>query len=230
VRKTRFPIMLVLSASLALVATSVSAQTMGQPADFVENAATSEAGGADLLLAENAMIERTADGVTISLKLITPEPGTYTYPEDVPAERQAAPESFTGWAFVFNHPELCATNPEPPRCGPDDFNDQVKFGVYNFGGFSSSLSQHAGSDPIQNEASDGFVTLSGTIATGDAQRENMPADVVTFALENPEGAEIHAAIAPHGQLDVTKLPDDLYNPMGSPACECWWVATFMPPA
>ena len=122
------------------------------------------------------------------------------------------------------------TSAEPPFCGPDDFNDQVKFGVYNFAGAASGLSQHAGGDIMQNEATDGMVILSGSIGAGDAQRPNMPEDVVTFPLENPEGAEIHAAIAPHGQLDVTKLPDDLYNPMGSPSCECWWVGIFLPPA
>jgi hypothetical protein len=230
VRKTQIPMALALSASLALLATGASAQSVGQPADIVENFATMASGGPDLLLAENAVIERSPDGVTISLELLTPEPGTYTYPEDVPADRQAAPESFTGWAFVFNHPEFCKTSAEPPFCGSDDFNDQVKFGIYNFGGFSAGLSQHAGSDAMQNESTDGMVMLSGTINAGDAQRVNMPPDVVTFALENPEGAEIHAAIAPHGQLDVTKLPDDLYNPMGDPGCECWWVGIFMPPA
>jgi hypothetical protein len=226
----RFAPALALTAALALGTTGVSAQSVGQPADIVENFATMAAGSPDLLLAENATIERSADGVTINMGLVTPEPGSYTYPEDVPAESQAAPESFTGWAFVFNNPEFCVTSEEPPFCGPDDFNDQVKFGVYNFGGFSSSLSQHSGSDPALNEGTDGMVMLSGTIAAGDAQRVNMPPDVVTFPLENPEGAEIHAAIAPHGQLDVTKLPDDLYNPMGSPDCECWWVGIFMPPA
>lgn len=218
---------LALAASLALVATGASAQSMGQPADIVENFPTS--GAPDLLLADNALIERTAEGVTLNMKLVTPEPGSYTYPEGVPAERQAAPEAFTGWAFVFNNPEHCVTSAEPPFCGPDDFNDQVKFGIYNFGGFGSSLSQHSGGDIGQNESTDGMVVLSGTINAGDPQVAGMPPDVVTFPLENPEGAEIHAAIAPHGQLDATKLPGELYSPVGDPGCGCWWVGVFMPP-
>jgi hypothetical protein len=83
---------------------------------------------------------------------------------------------------------------------------------------------------MQNEATDGLVLLSGTINAGDPQQANMPPDVITFPLDNPEGAEIHAAIAPHGQVDVTRLPDDPYNAMGNPGCECWWVGVFLPPA
>jgi hypothetical protein len=83
---------------------------------------------------------------------------------------------------------------------------------------------------MQNEATDGLVLLSGTINAGDPQQANMPPVVIAFPLDNPEGAEIHAAIAPHGQVDVTRLPDDPYNAMGNPGCECWWVGVFLPPA
>jgi hypothetical protein len=81
---------------------------MGTQADIVENFASGD--GPELLLSENALIDRTADGVTLNMKLIAPEPGSYTYPEEVPVERQGAPETFTGGAFVF-YPEFCATQP-----------------------------------------------------------------------------------------------------------------------
>lgn len=74
-----------------------------------------------------------------------------------------------------------------------------------------------------------MVVLSGTINTGDPQIAGMRPDVVTFPLENPEGAEIHPAIAPHGQLDATKLPGELCSPVGDPSCGCWWVGVFMSP-
>lgn len=225
--KGRIATGIVLAGSLSLVSSGVHAQ-MGDQADVVENFATEATGGPDLLLAENAHIERSPDGITISVRMPTPEPGSYTYPETVPPERQAHPEGFTGWAFVFNHPELCVTNPEPPRCGPQDFNDQVRFGAYNFGGHVSSLSQHGMGELIANEATDGMLTISGSVLVGQAERE-MP-DRMTFPLENPEGAEVHAAIAPHGQLDVSLLPKDMYEPTGSPDCGCWWVAIFLPPA
>ena len=222
--------MLVLALLLAIPVAGASAQEpMGQQADVVENFPTMAGGGEDLLLAENAHLERSPDGITISIRIPTPEPGSYTYPETVPLERQAQPEVFTGWAFVFNNPEHCVTNPEPPRCGPGDFNEEVKVGVYTFGGHVASLDQHSGGDLVANEATDGDVVLAGSVMAGQEQLP-MPPDAVTFPLENPEGAEVHAAIAPHGQLDVSLLPGDLYNPVGDPACECWRVAIFLPPS
>ena len=50
-----------------------------------------------------------------------------------------------------------------------------------------------------------------------------------FSLENPEGAEIHALIAPHGQLDYANYPDELYDPTGNSKCGCRWIAYFSPP-
>lgn len=213
--------------SPAVLAADGDMAAMGVEADIVENFATQAGGGADLLAPENAHLVRGPDGITISMRLPTPEPGSYTYPDTVPAERQAHPEAFTLWAFVFNHPELCVTSPEPPRCGPDDFNDAVRFGAYNVAGFSGSLSQHSMGELVANEATDGMVVLSGSVMSGQAERDM--GDTMTFPLENPEGAEVHAAIAPHGQLDVGALPDELYVPAGSPDCACWWVAIFLPP-
>jgi hypothetical protein len=116
-------------AMLPLLATSASAQSTGEQAAFVANDAQKGFEGTDLLTPENTLIERSSDGLVITVKIPTPEPGSYTYPEEIPAERYAAPEAFSGWAFVFNHPEFCVTSPEPPRCGGEDFNDQVKFGI-----------------------------------------------------------------------------------------------------
>lgn len=224
-RKFRTAGAALLSLSLSMLASGAAAQDMGAPADAVENAA-SEVSGAELLTTANSTIQRRDDGVTISLKLLTPEAGTYTYPEGFKKKQMAQPEAFTGWAFVFNYPELCAT---PYECGAADFNDQVKAGIYNFAGSVNQISQSGGSELELNAATDGYVALSGTIDMGQAQRANMPPDTVTYPLENPQGAEIHAAIAPHGQLDPTNLPDELYNPTGNPACGCWWVAIFDSP-
>lgn len=217
---------LLLSISLSLLATgaAAAADDMGTVASAVENA-PSEAGAGELLLADNATIERRDDGVTIDLELMTPEAGSYTYPEGMKQKQKAQPEAFTGWAFVFNYPEFCAT---PYQCGPGDFNDQVKFGVYNFAGSTNQLMQSSGGDIQLNPATDGFVSLVGGIETGQPQL-GMPPDTLTFPLENPMGAEIHAAIAPHGQLDPSKLPGELYSPVGDPTCGCWWVAIFAPP-
>ena len=223
--KIRFAGALLLSGSLSLLATGVAAEDMDMHANVVENFASAST-GLELLTPDNATIARSEDGVSISLKLTTPEAGSYTYPETIKKKHQAQPEAFTGWAFVFNHPELCAT---PHQCGPGDFNDQVKFGIYNFAGTVNQISQTSGGDLQLNVATDGYVSLSGGIDAAQPQMQGMPPDVVTFPLENPMGAEIHAAIAPHGQLDPADLPGELYSPTGDPGCGCWWVAVFNSP-
>ncbi len=199
----------------------------GQQADMVENFAQEAFGTPDLLIPENAMIERGPDGLTFLVMIPTPEPGSYTYPEAIPEERHAAPEAFSGWAAVFNYPEHCVTNSEPPFCGGEDFNDQVKGGLHNFGGYASSLTQHGGGEIILDEATDGMVVLSGGFDVGDPPRDDMPEGAVRFPLENPMGAEVHVIIAPHGQLDLANAAE-LYTPMGAPGCDCNWVATFIP--
>jgi hypothetical protein len=216
---------LLMSGSLALISSGAAGQDMGTPASAVENFASGE-DGPELLVADNARLVRADDRVTISLKLITPEAGSYTYPETIGKERQAQPEAFTGWAFIFNNPQFCET---PFECGPADVGDpDVKFGVYNFAGTTNQLSQSSEGEIQLNAASDGYVVLTGDVLVGQQERP-VPDEQNSFPLENPMGAEVHAAIAPHGQLDPTTLPDELYNPTGNPACGCWWVAVFAPP-
>lgn len=43
-------------------------------------------------------------------------------------------------------------------------------------------------------------------------------------LENPEGAKVHLAVAPHGALDPDKLPEQIKTPSGTP--DHWWFALF----
>jgi hypothetical protein len=228
-KSIRFTASLALAATLALSAVNLSFAAdgdMGKTADRVTNDPTA-ASGDELLLAENVRLTRSEDGIGIEMKLITPEAGSYTYPETIPGERQAQPEAFTGWVFVFNNPELCKTNPgtEFP-CGGEDFNDEVKAGAYNFSGTLNQLHQVSGGELQLNPFSDGYVVLNGEIGVGQEQRPPVAQQVSTHPLENPMGAAVHVAIAPHGQLDATTLPDELYIPVGNPACECWWVATF----
>jgi hypothetical protein len=223
VHKLRNTGALLLAASLGLGATGVAAEGMGSPAGLTENFATPDE---QLLLAENTSIERSEDKVHLHLDLLTPKAGSYTYPETISENQQRQPEVFTGWAFVFNYPELCET---PYECGANDFNETVKAGVYNFAGTTNSLSQAGGGEIVMNAATDGFVRLSGDILLGQEQRPDLPPGGTTFALENPMGAEIHAAIAPHGRFDHRTISDELYNPTGNPGCGCWWVAVFDAP-
>jgi hypothetical protein len=158
-----------------------------------------QSGGGEIL-PENAHLNRQPNSLSINIKMMTPEPGSYSYPDGI---EPGAPEVFTGWAFVFNHPENCS---DP--CGPDDLgNPDVVGSVYNFAG-------HV-------KGNGGYVTFSGHINVGQESFALNP-------LTNPEGAEVHIAIAPHGQMDPSTLPNELRIPAGSPACDCWWVAIFAP--
>jgi hypothetical protein len=222
---------LALSAALALSAFgAVSAEegdAMGHHADRITNNPTADTTGAELLTAENARLTRTEDGIGISMKLITPEAGSYKYPDTIAADSQAQPEVFTGWVFVFNNPDKCASFPDTAfPCGPEDFNDEVKFGAYNFSGVSNSLGQFSEGEIQLNPFTDGYVMLEGDIEVGKTQRPPVAEGTTSHPLENPMGAEVHVAIAPHGQLDPTTLPGELSSPVGNPTCDCWWVATF----
>jgi len=230
-RNIRPAIALAFAATLTLSASAAVAETTSQKADRANNGPTADIADADnLLLKKNARLMRTEDGLGISMELITTEACAYKYPDTIPAERQAQPEDFTGWAFIFNHPENCVSFPDTAfPCGPDDFNDSVKAGVYNFAGHINSVSQSSGGDLVANIVNDGMLVLTGDISTGQDNHSGPPG-TTTFALENPLGAEVHVAIAPHGQIDPAELPGELYRPAGSPACDCWWVATFASPA
>jgi hypothetical protein len=158
-------------------------------------------GGAGVYAPKGAMLVRQPASLRLSVTMPTPQPGTYVY---APGRTQAGdPEVFTLWAFVFNYPDKCN--------GPCDGNDlgagtAAKGGVYNIGG---------------HVASGGSLTIAGQIAVGEP-----PFAAPTAPLESPSTAEIHLAVAPHGVLNPSLLPDDFHLPTGSPTCGCWWVAFF----
>lgn len=168
-----------------------------------------------VVAAGGARLVRTKNGITASVTMPTPAPGTYCYPPANPFQPIApvpgTPEVFTGWFFFFNHPENCATPhacvPPPPNGpSPNDFT-RARGGVYNFAGHAIS--------------GGGTLNLVGHIETGEEQFGGL------FALENPAGAEVHLAIAPHGVVIPELLPDQINTPVGSPPF--WWVGLFAAP-
>lgn len=44
-------------------------------------------------------------------------------------------------------------------------------------------------------------------------------------LENPQDAEVHLAVAPHGALDSDLMPEQIQTPTG-PGPDIWWLALF----
>lgn len=164
---------------------------------------------------DGASLVRTRNGITASVSMPTPAPGTYCYPPANPfqpiAPAPGTPEVFTGWFFFFNHPENCAVPhacvpPPPTGTAPNDFT-RARGGVYNFAGHAIS--------------GGGTLNLVGHIETGEEQFGG------PFTLENPAGAEVHLAIAPHGVVIPELLPDQINTPVGSPPY--WWVGVFKAP-
>jgi hypothetical protein len=187
---------LVLATCLLLVGHIPASAAQPETADVLDQ------GEGAVYAAEGAQLVRQANGIAVSVKMPTPEPGSYLYPEST---TQGHPEVFTLWMFVFNHPEHC-TDP----CGPDDMtNPDVEFGVYN---------------PAGHVNAGGTLNLSGRVGVGDTA--GAPPGITPHDLSNPAGAQVHLAVTSHGGLDPATLPNEFRIPTGSGACGCWWIARF----
>lgn len=188
--------------TLALATSLLLAMHIPASAAQPERADVMDQGGEAVYATDGAQLVRQANGIAVSVKMPTPEPGSYLYPDGT---EPGHPEVFTLWMFVFNHPEHC-TDP----CGLDDTtNPHVEFGVYN---------------PAGHVAADGTLTLTGRVGVGDAAQA--PPGITPHDLSNPAGAEVHLAVTSHGGLDPATLPNEFRIPTGSGACGCWWVAIF----
>ncbi len=189
---------LTLALALSLLLAGRIPATAAQP----ETTDVLDQGGGTVYAPDGAQLVRQANGIAVSVKMPTPAPGSYLYPDGT---EPGHPEVFTLWMFVFNHPEHC-TDP----CGPDDMtNPDVEFGVYN---------------PAGHVAADGTLTLTGRVGVGDTA--GAPPGIIPHDLSNPAGAEVHLAVTSHGGLDPTTLPSEFRIPTGSGACGCWWLALF----
>jgi hypothetical protein len=196
---------LALGAALALSSAGPAFAEVTEQTEHVMNQ-----DGSGYYAKDAAHLTRQTNGILIRVSVPVPQPNTYTYPEGVPTP-SSSPEVFTGWAFVFNYPDKCANG--PGNCsGPDLFNPDVGAGVYNFAGHPTGAG--------------GNMVLTGRIGVG--QPAGGPPGSTMAPLSNPEGAEVHMAIAPHGLIDPSNMPAQANTPVGSPACGCWWVAEFAP--
>lgn len=173
-----------------------------QPSDV-----TGQGVGGPVIEMANARLMRSGNGLNIQFVMPTPAVGSYNYPAGngfQPEVIMGAPEVFTGWAFIFNYPEECSD--------PCDFDDlgsdkPAKGAAYNFAGHVVGGST---------------LRLSGRISVGDTPFPAAPG----HPLENPMGAEVHVAIAPHGQVQPDLLPVQITSPIGTTAH--WWYAFFNP--
>jgi hypothetical protein len=149
---------------------------------------------------DGATLRRSHNGLSMTLSMPTPEPGTYMYPGGPDGgawtDEEGPPEVFTLWCFVFD--------PDQPAFDPPDAEWTGVFAVAGHVVDGSTL------------------TLSGGVSAGTDPfaGEN---------LENPDEAEIHLAVAPHGALDPDLLPEALNTPTG-PGPDIWWIALFDSPS
>jgi hypothetical protein len=157
-----------------------------------------------------ARILRTADGVSVSVSMATPVPGSYAYPQGATASGEAGhPEAFSLWAFVFFNPEAC-----DGFCDPPDLmtNPDVVAGAFNasghlVGGPNLTLTGHV------NQSTP---TFGGPMAETIGQALGQGFDLAE--------ADVHVAVAPHGALDPELLPEQIKTPTGDPSF--WWIALF----
>lgn len=181
-----------------------------------ETADVNEQGQSDTPLhGDAAHLVRRADGLVAELDVPTPTPGSYEYPTadmippngaphpPVSAGASDAPEVFTAWMFVFNHPDRCTEG----RCDLDDVGPDTD--------------AQGGSYQVDGKIADGDrLVLAGTIRLGQD-----PAGGAR--LVEPLGAEVHLAIAPHGRaLSGADGWRQLNGAVGGP--DFWWAATFAP--
>lgn len=164
----------------------------------------------EVVAEDGARILRTSQGVTASVSMPTPEPGTYTYPIGPTASGEVGhPEVFSLWVIIFFNPEVCGSD----GCGADDVaKPEAVAGAFNAGG-------HPVGGPQLN--------ITGHVNAAD--RVFGPGDPETVGEALAMGyriadAEIHLAVAPHGALDPELLPEQMTTPAGGPGD--WWVAVF----
>src|SRR5699024_443850 len=170
--------------------------------------------------ADGATLVRSANDLWVELRMPVPEPGSYQYPSSgVAIGGEGDREVFTLWAFVFNSPEDCESANPDLRCDLSDFMT----GNGDAGVFALDVVVANGS----------WMTLSGRITPDTEVYEAPPVPAIregnpgfqNTPLQNPEGAEVHFAIAPHGQVDEDKLPEMMQTATGPPV-EVWWLAIF----
>lgn len=155
-----------------------------------------------VVAADGATIQRNDTGMSVKLAMPTPEHGTYDYPPGNQFQPDGAhpghPEAFSLWVFVFNFPELCSG-----PCNSDDLgNTPAKGGAFSGGGHL------VGNDTLR---------LAGRVTTNSDP-------FVGSELLAPRTAEVHLAVAPHGELQPNVMPDQTSTPIGSPPY--WWHAQF----
>lgn len=202
----------ILAGLVATAALLASAAVGGAASPWEEADVFGQGMGGPTVAEDGAKILRTADGVSASVSMPTPEPGSYAYPQGPTASGVPGhPEAFSLWVFIFFNPEECAGE----LCAPGDLmnNPEVVAGAFNASGHLVGGSQLNMTGHVNPETP----TFGGPMAEtlGEAL-------ALGFDLAD---AEIHVAVAPHGALDPALLPEQIKTPTGTP--DFWWLALYV---
>jgi hypothetical protein len=210
-------LLLTAAGSAAAVADGVTEQTMavmGQTSTDCSIVPLPFYAERPVIAGSSARLQRGPNGITASVSMPTPEPGTYCYPPATlvfdPAAGPAVPghpEAFSLWAIYFNEPENCSDG----ECGVDDV--LVPENCAEALGGAMALGGHIVGGPVLH--------LSGHLSVGDG-----PLGPLGCApLLDADAAEIHLAVAPHGLLRPRLLPDLISTPPGG-GPGYWYPAVF----
>lgn len=181
---------LVLLAVMAMVLSVLAPASAKGPAETAD--VFGQGSDGPVVAEDGATLRRTDNGISVQVKMATPKPGTYTYPDPSPTatDEQGHPEVFTLWVFVFD-------------------DELGGFGDNPWSSAFLGAGHVLGGDQL---------TLSGHISKNTEPFAGMK-------LENPEDAEVHLAVAPHGALDDELMPEQIKTPSG-PGPDVWWLALF----
>jgi hypothetical protein len=150
----------------------------------------------------SATLRRTKNGVTASVSMPTPLPGTYCYPPAAISTDPSAgpavagfPEAWSLWGIYFNNPEQCLEG----GCSAADVLG------------SNCENAQAGAVQLGGHITGGrMLHISGHLSKGHG-----PLGALGCApLTNIDGAEIHLAVAPHGMLRPDLMPTLIEVPPG----------------
>lgn len=197
-RGPRRALLLGLSVATTLAAPASWGQTSKETVNVV-----GQGPGGPVVSVNGATLWRSNTGLSASLTMPTPAPGTYAYPPPNAFQDEVFvghPEAFSFWMFVFNFPELCTA-----PCDANDFAPAPAMGgAFNAGG-------HVVGGPN--------LQLSGRVSINSEPFRGGP-------LLEPRTAEVHLAVAPHGALQPDLMPVQITFPIGS--SPFWWLAMFIP--
>jgi hypothetical protein len=188
---------------LVLAISATGFVTADQTIEYADVVGQGPAGS--VLAYDGAKLVRSDNKLIISVRVPTPEPGSYNYPAGNAWNNDAYPgnpEAYSLWGFVFNDPASC-TGGGAGVCTPAD----ARNGTAGAGAFS--VAGHLVAGPT--------LQLNGAITFDSIPFGGAP-------LTDPQTAEVHVAIAPHGALQPETLPNQISTPIGDPSF--WWLARF----